>query len=420
LIAPQEKKVMMTSRFIRLAPTCGLVLALTAMLAGCRGGNSAEQPQGSAANAEKKPEGGAPAEHHDEPTVVALSPEAMERAGIRVEPVRAVTSGQVLIAPAELQPNADRIARVGPRVAGRIARVIVPLGADVRAGQALATIRSPEAAEAAAALDSARAAENLARRSLTRERELFERKVSAQREVLEAEAGLATAEAAVRAAEARLAAMGFSAPSGASQSGAPVVTVTSPIAGTVIERTAAADAPVGPDSVLFTIVDLSSLWLTVRVPETSVAAIRRGQPVSVIVGALPERPVEGRVEYIAPIVTPETRTVDVRVLVPNRGRDLRPGMSASARFDLPDVVATSKSEPRVLLPRAAVQELNQATVVFVPDGDRRFKPQQVTLGSSYGNDVEIVSGVKVGDRIVVQGAFTLKAQAMRGAVADPH
>jgi membrane fusion protein, heavy metal efflux system len=412
--------MMTPSRLIRRAHTCALLLALTAMLTGCGRGNSSQQPQGAAANAEHKPEGSAPAEHHDEPTVVELSPEAMERAGIRVEPVRAVTSGQVLMAPAELQPNADRIARVGPRVAGRIARVIVPLGADVRAGQPLATIRSPEAAEASAALDSARAAENLARRSLTRERELFERKVSAQREVLEAEAALATAGAAVRAAEARLAAMGFSALSGDSPRGDPVVTVTSPIAGTVIERTASADAPVGPDSVLFTIVDLSSLWLTVRVPETSAAAIRRGQTVSVVVGALPERPVEGRVEYIAPIVSPETRSVDVRVLVPNRGRELRPGMSASARFDLPDRPATADNEARVLVPRAAVQELNQASVVFVPDGDRRFKPQQVILGSSYGNDVEIVSGVKVGDRIVVQGAFTLKAQAMRGAVADPH
>lgn len=409
----------MISPLSRSVQICSIGFALTAMLVGCGRGNSSEQPQ-EAANAGHKPEGGAQAEHHDEPTVVELSPEAMARAGIRVEAIRAVPSGQVLMAPAELEPNADRMARVGPRVAGRIARVIVPLGANVRAGQPLATIRSPEAAEAAAALDSARAFENLARRSLMRERELFERKVSAQREVLEAEAALASAEAAVRGAEARLAAMGFSAPSGDSQRGDPVVTVTSPIAGTVIERTAAADAPVGPDSVLFTIVDLSSLWLTVRVPETSASAIRRGQNVSVVVGAMPDRPVEGRVDYIAPIVAPETRTVDVRVQVPNRSRELRPGMSASARFELPDRTTASSSEPRILVPRTAVQELNQSSVVFVPTGDRQFKPQQVTLGSSYGNDVEVVSGVKVGDRIVVQGAFTLKAQAMRGAVADPH
>jgi cobalt-zinc-cadmium efflux system membrane fusion protein len=237
--------------------------------------------------------------------------------------------------------------------------------------------------------------------------------------VLEAEAALASAEAAVRAAEARLAAKGFSAPSGNAQGTDPVVTVTSAIGGAVIERTAAADVPVGPDSVLFTIADLSSLWLTVRVPETSIAAIRRGQTVSVVVGGRPDRPVEGRVDYIAPIVAPETRTVDGRVQVPNRNGELRPGTSASARFVLPNPPQAS-GEARVLVPRTAVQELKQASVVFVPTGERQLKTQPVTLGSSYGNEVEVISGVKAGDRIVVQGAFTLKAQALRGAVADPH
>ena len=410
---------MMTISRTSAAPyLTGVACALFVLLVGCGRGSSSEQAAGKPAPAEHKAEG-AKAEHHEDEGVVELSPEAMKRADIRVESVGTRSSAQVLVAPAELQPNADRIARVGPRVSGRIAHVMVPLGANVRAGQPLATIRSPEAAEATATLDSARAAENLARRSLARERELFEKKVSAQREVIEAEAALASAEAAVRSAEARLAAKGFSAPSGNTQGSAPIVTVTSPIAGTVIERTAAADAPVGPDSVLFTIADLSSLWLTVRVPETNVAAIRRGQTVSVVVGGMPDRPVEGRVEYIAPIVSAETRTVDVRVQVPNKNRDLRPGASASARFDLPNA-PEANGEARVLVPRAAVQELNQATVVFVPSGENKFKAQPVTLGSSFGNQVEVLSGVKAGDRIVVQGAFTLKAQAVRGAGADPH
>ena len=408
---------MMISRWNR---GFAVVLVLLGSVIGCRGGGSSAQPEGASSSAEHKPEGAAEAEHHDEGSVVELSPEAMERAEIRVEEVRASQSEQVLLAPAELQPNADRIARVGPRVTGRIANVLVSLGANVRAGQPLATIRSPEAAEALAAIQSARATEKLARQSLARERELFDKRVAAQREVHEAEAALASAEAAVRSAEARLASMGFAAASAQASGGDSVVTVTSPIAGTVIERTAAVDAPVGPDSVLFTIADLSTLWLTVRVPETSVSAIRLGQAVSVTVGALPDRPVEGRIDYVAPLVTTETRTVDVRVRVPNRTRDLRPGMSASARFDLPARAPSTSMASQVLVPRAAIQELNQATVVFVPTGDRQFKPQPVTLGSDYGNAVEIVSGVAVGDRIVVQGAFTLKAQAVRGAAVHPH
>lgn len=411
---------MMTLRSPRRLTVGGLAVVLTWALfgSGC-GSSQPEQATTATRNAEQKAGGGVKGDHRDDATVVELSPEAMQRATIRVEPVRAVSPAQVLVAPAELETNADRIARVGPRVAGRVARVLVQLGSVVRAGQPLATIRSPDATEAAAALQSARAAENLARQTLIRERELLDKKVSAKREALEAEAALASAEAAVRAAEARLATMGFDIATADAEKSDPVVTVTSPIAGTVIERTAAVDAPVGSDSVLFTIADLSSLWLTVRVPETHVASIRRGQSVQVVVGALPDRPLEGRVDYLAPVVTPETRTVDVRLEVPNRGGELRPGMTATARFDFPDRT-TANSETRVLVPRTAVQELNQATVVFVPAGERQFKPQPVTLGSSYGTDVEVLAGIKPGDRIVVQGAFTLKAQALRGAVADPH
>lgn len=407
---------MRNARWIRTARMSALAVTLGVALIAC--GGAPEQPATSNANAEHAD--GAAEPHDDEPSAVELSPEAMKRAGIVVEEVRQVSGEQVLLAPAELQPNADRIARVGPRVSGRIQRVIATLGANVRAGQALATIWSPEAAEATAALESARAAERLARRSLERERDLFERRVAAQREVLEAEAALATAEADVRAAEARLAAMGFSSPGAASERRDSVVTVTSPIAGTVIDRTAAVDAPVGPDSVLFTIADLSTLWLTVRVPETSAAAVRRGQSVSVHVGALPEQPVQARIDYVAPIISPDTRTVDVRVEVPNRARELRPGMSATARFDLADPVASTGTERQVLVPRAAVQELNGATVVFVPAGDRQFTPQPVTIGAAYGSDVEVLSGINAGDRIVVKGAFTLKAQAVRGAGADHH
>jgi cobalt-zinc-cadmium efflux system membrane fusion protein len=434
-----------------------------------RAGNSdraAEKPDADKADAGSEGAHAEEGEHHDdEGGAVELSEEAMKRADIEVAEVRAVDASSVLLAPANLEPNADKLARVGPRVSGRIARVAVSLGATVKAGQALATIRSPEAAEAAAALDSAKAAENLARASLARERDLFERKISARREVLEAEAAAASAQAAVRAAEARLAAMGFargagstgsaaSSPAGAAagnrnaDAGAsldPVVTVTSPIAGTVIERTAAADAPVQPDSVLFTIADLRSLWLTVKVPELNATQIRRGQRVQIDVRALPGAPITGAIDYVAPIVDAGTRTVDVRLSVPNPQGMLRPGMSATAKFELtatapPSASPASRassaspanaaasgsprpaaSSARILIPRAAVQELNQASVVFVAtDEERRFEPKPVTLGATYGPDVEILSGLTAGTRIVVRGAFTLKAQAVRGGAAHDH
>lgn len=414
--SPEKAATIMTKRRAGRTGLTAVVLALGLAAMGC-GRDTTAGRQDAANQPGPQAVAGERDERRPERTIVELSPEGMARAGIGVETVRGVSALQVLVAPAELQPNSDRVARVGPRVAGRIARVIAALGEQVKAGQPLATIRSPEAVELTAALESARATETLARRSLARERALFERRISAQREVLEAEATLTRAEAATRAAEARLASIGFDTQGINVLRGDPVVTLTSPIAGTIIERTAAADAPVGPDSVLFVIADLRALWLTVRVPETRVEAVRLGQIVSVQVEALLDRPVVGRVEYVSPVVTPDTRTVDVRVQVPNRAGALRPGMSANARFDLPDA-DRSAGDVRMLVPRTAVQELNGASVVFVPVGERRFEARPVTLGATYGGAVEIVSGTKVGDRIVVRGAFTLKAQSVRGSRAE--
>ena len=423
------------ARAIPFTVVFGLGLGLSlGMTAGCGRGEApaADAHKDGDAHAGEKAGGekaGAHAEgeHHDEEGgAVELSEEAMKRAGIEVAEVRSVDASSVLLAPADLEPNADKLARVGPRVSGRIAHVAVSLGATVKAGQALATIRSPEAAEAAAALDGARAAEKLAQSSLARERDLFDRKISARREVLEAEEAASSAQAAVRAAEARLAAMGFAR---GNASADPVVTVTSPIAGTVIERTAAADAPVQPDSVLFTIADLRLLWLTVKVPELNATRIRRGQRVQIEVRALPGTPISGAVDSLAPIVDASSRTVDVRLSVPNPQGALRPGMSATAKFELTaaapasaaSAASASASSARILVPRTAVQELNQASVVFVTtDEERRFEPKPVTLGASYGPDVEILSGLAPGDRIVVRGAFTLKAQAVRGGAAHDH
>jgi len=413
----QEKaaKTMMKRRGLR-AGLCALVVVVFVTVFGCGRDTTAEH-QGTTDRPAGNAKASDPEGHGSERAIVELSPEATLRAGIRVETVRAVPVSQLLVAPAELQPNGDRIARVGPRVTGRIARVIALLGEKVKAGQPLATIRSPEAAELAADLYSARATEAVARRSAARERVLFEHRISAQREVLEAEATLARAEAAVRAAEARLAAIGFNTEGLDARAGDPIVTLTGPIGGTIIERTATSDAPVGPDSVLFVIADLRTLWLTVRVPETSIEAIRTGQTVKVQVAAFPDRPVEGRIGYIAPVVASDTRTVDVRLEVPNAGGEFRPGMSATAQFDLPDRERPGQ-DVRVLVPRTAVQELNGASVVFVPAGERRFEARRVTVGSTYGTDVEILSGAKVGDRIVVYGAFTLKAQSVRGSAAE--
>ena len=386
----------------------GVVCAL-AVLAAC--GDRAVPDRGAIEPAGEHADEAGPAGMEE----IVLTAEALKRAGIELDTVETLPGGAVMLAPAEITLNADRMAKVGPRVAGRIAALPVALGQQVVPGMVLATIDGPEIGAVVAAFTAAQAAETLAERTLEREQGLFARKIAAEREVLDARAALARAQADRRAAELRLRALGLD--PGRLDESPGTLPVRSPIQGTVIDRQAVLGAPVAPDDVLFTIADLSTLWLIAKVPETVIRDIRLGDAVTVLVDALPDRRFAGRVSYIASVVAPASRTVDVRISVENAGRELRAGMFARARL----AARAAAGDPgRPVVPRTAVQTLNGRTVVFVPGEPGHFRIQEVTLGRDLGGDVEVLAGLAEGDRVVVTGSFTLKAEAVRGAVGHPH
>ena len=362
--------------------------------------------------------GSTPADKHDETPVVRLSEAARQRAAIAVMVVEARSVNDVLSTPAELQLNGDRVAMVGPRVAGRVAGIVVSMGDRVSNGTVLASIDSPDVGSLLASYTSAQATESVAQRTYQREKDLFARRISSEREVLAAEAALASATSERRSVESRLQALGVPLPTaGSTGPTSALLPIRSPIQGTVIERNATIGAPVGPETVLFKLADLSTLWLVAKVPETAMRDIRRGDTVTVKVDALPDQPVSGRVSYIGATVSETTRTVDVRIDVPNGTGQLKPGMFARAQ--LATHVARERSD-RLLIPQAAVQELNRKRVVFVPRPDGGFDVREVTVGASVGDDIEVLSGLKAGDTIVTSGSFTLKSQAVRGETGESH
>jgi cobalt-zinc-cadmium efflux system membrane fusion protein len=305
---------------------------------------------------------------------------------------------------------------IGPRVAGRVATIPVSMGDHVDAGTVLASIDSPDVGTVLASYTSSLTAESVAQRTYQREKDLFAHGISAERDVLAAEAALASATSERRGVESRLQALGIVLPSAGSASPtSALLAIRSPIQGTVIERNATIGAPVGPDTVLFKIADLSTLWLVAKVPETTMRDIRRGDTVSVKIDALPDQPVAGRVSYIGATVSDTTRTVDVRIDVPNATSRLKPGMFARAQFA---TRSAREQSVRMLIPQIAVQELKGKRVVFVPRSDGGFAVREVTVGASIGDDIEIVSGLKAGERIVTSGSFTLKSQAVRGEAGE--
>jgi cobalt-zinc-cadmium efflux system membrane fusion protein len=397
----------------------GLAILLTALTVGCGRGKSSSgnaPPRANAPGGAREP---AAAEKHDDASVIRLSEVARQRASISVVTVQPRSASDVLSAPAELQLNGDRVAMVGPRVVGRVARIAVSMGDRVAVGTVLATIDSPDVGSLLASFTSAQAAESVAQRTYQREKDLFARRISAEREVLAAEAELARATSERRSVESRLQALGVALPpdGSASPASAALLPIRSPIPGTVIERTATIGATVGPDTVLFKLADLSTLWLVAKVPETTMRDIRRGDTVTVKVDALPDQPVSGRVSYIGATVSDTTRTVDVRIDVPNRTGELKPGMFARAQFA---TRSTRQRSAQILIPQIAVQELNRKRVVFVPRTDGGFDVREVTIGASVGDDLEILSGLKAGDTVVTTGSFTLKSQAVRGEAGESH
>lgn len=400
-------------------PVAVAVILCTGLAAGCGRGESPQANAPPDAHVPGNTREPAALETHAEVSVVRLSDAARQRATIAVITVQPRSVSDVLSVPAELQLNGDRVAMVGPRVAGRVARIAVSMGDRVDAGTVLASIDSPDVGGLLASYTGAQAAESVAQRTYQREKDLFARRISAEREVLAAEAELARATSERRTVESRLQALDLALPrAGSSGPASALLPIRSPIQGTVIERNAVIGAPVGPDAVLFTLADLSTLWLVAKVPETTMRDIRRGDAVTVTVDAVPDRPVSGRVSYIGATVSDTTRTVDVRIDVPNRTGQLKPGMFARAQL----ATRGARTEPsnRLLIPQIAVQELNRKRVVFVPRGDGGFDVREVTVGASVGDDIEVLSGLKAGDRIVTTGSFTLKSQAVRGEAGESH
>jgi plastocyanin len=195
----------------------------------------------------------------------------------------------------------------------------------------------------------------------------------------------------------------------------PTTTVPAPIAGVVIERAANAGLNVDPSFKLFTVVDLSTVWVVADAYEKDFSGVRVGASAAITTKAYPDLVVRGRVTYIDPQVNPETRTAKVRVEVSNPGNRLRLGMFADATLE------GAAPSSGALIPKSAVQTVGNRTVVYVADPKQleRFVEREVRLGSTSGDEINVLSGVAPGDSVVSEGSFFVRAErdrlGLRGA-----
>ena len=345
---------------------------------------------------------------------VSLTDDALESLELTYARAEVMELAPTLEVPAELVSVPDRVAEIGARVSGRIVDVLVNTGDEVDRSDALLTIESAELGRAWADLLAARARERVALRARDRQQTLLDGRVTSMRAFEEAQGAWEVADADVRAALTRLAALGVVEP-GEPPVNPARVTLYSPIDGTVTARWANVGAWVEPADVLARVIDLDELWLEAAVYEQQVRFVDVGQAVQVELRAFPEAVFVGTVERVAGVLDEPSRSVGVRIVLANEDGRLRPGMFATARIQ---GTLSRESRKLVAIPWAAVQEIDGRRTVFVRAGEGTFEVRRVLTAERVGDFVEILTGLEEGDEVVADGSFLLKGQLLRSTLAE--
>ena len=389
--------------------TLAMCVGCLAVAACGRGSEDTAKPTAAAPAA-----AGAP--HKEAPNTVEVDEGMLRDLRITTRAVESRTGSDLVVLLGELAVDERAYAEVGPPVAARVTRLFVNTGDTVRAEQTLVELTSPDLGRERAAYLSANVRLKLAEAVLERKRGLATEKIVPLREVQEAESAVGEARAVVRASRAAIAAFGVDPPTddgdGATAS---TFVLRSPVAGAVIERTAVLGQLLDPATPAFRIGNLATLWLTVHAFERDAVRIRQGVRARLSFPALPGQDFEGVVTTVGRHVERASRTVPVRIDVKNRGNLLRPGMSATATLPVGDTGAI------LTVPVASVQRVRNEWCVFLPKDANHFEIRRIGRGRDLGGEVEVLSGLRAGETIVVDGAFLLKAQAEKGeAEHDAH
>ena len=406
-----------------------LVIAVAVAAAACsKERREATPPSGHAAAAQALPAqqtdaAGAPTSappHEDEteqhealPTKVRLPASVVRSAGIRTAAATSDSLPATVDLTGEIAADPDKSARLAARVPGRIVDVRIKEGGRVTAGQTVAVLESPELARARATLASAGARARSARLNADRLKSLEAKSLASGQEVSAAQAEAAALDAEVAAARQTLGALGQG--SDEAQGGSARVTVRSPLTGFVLSRDAVQGQTVDAAHVIAVVGDLENVYFLGRLFEKDLARVKVGANTEVRLNAYPNEMFEGKIETIGRQLDAAARTVTARILVRNHGDLVKVGLFGTARVVVGGAEGSTK---HVVVPLSAVTRVANKDVVFVrqPDGDFELHP--VTVGRTAAGRVEILSGLRTGEQVVVDGAFTLKSAILKGTFGE--
>lgn len=351
-----------------------------------------------------------------EPGVISLEADSQRLIGLQTAIVGFAQVDATLSTTGEIASNADREAHVTTRVPGRVLSVRKGVGDWARTGETIAVLESVELGQAQAEYLQSEAKQDLASSTYERQRQLYADKLTAKKEVQAAANELRLARIDTERDANQLKLLGFTgdriARLARNRQLDPTVPLLAPITGVVIAKHVTIGEVLEPNAAepAFTLSDTSRLWINADVYEKDLARVHSGQEATITTAAYAGKVFRGHVSNISTGLEKESRTAKARIVVDNPDHKLKPEMFVNVKIAL-------GSQQALMVPKAAVQEEDQKKLVFVPQGDDKFKETPIEVGAEYGGRLQVLSGLKAGDTVVTKGSYDLKAQARKGSFA---
>ncbi len=353
------------------------------------------------------------------PGRITLSAEESTRVGLVVQPVVRSDFRTHRDFPAIVQPNQRNMAEITTLVRGRVVEVYADLGQEVKANAPLAILYSSELGLAQSAYLKAKAKLHVAEQAFNRAQFLLQEQVIGEAESQRRQAELLSAQAEANESHDRLKLLGMNDEEfrrlERSRQIRSVVPIVAPFGGRIIGRKLTRGEVVETTENLFVIADLSEVWVLANIPEKDIPFVHSvhasgGTQVDVRINAYPKEVFKGTITYVGDVLDPITRTMQLRIELPNQDGRLKSEMFATIRL-------FSESQPdRLAVPEAALQRDQGRTFVFVQRGTNEYEMRDVHIGESNGTLTSILGGLNEGEQVVTHGAFVLKSELLKKPV----
>ena len=402
----ENASVMSSPLRVRLHLVAALMVAVLLAHAGCN------QAPGDAAVAH--PPGATSA-----PGIVTLTAEESARIGLVVQPATRSDFRTYREFPAIVQPNERAMADITTLVRGRVVDVYADLGQQVEANALLAILYSSDLGLAQSAYLKARAKLHVAEQAYARAKFLLQEQVIGEAEAQRRQAELLSMQAEAHEARDHLKLLGMNNDEfrrlDKSRDIRSHVPIVAPFAGRIIGRNLTRGEVVETTEKLFVVADLSEVWVRANIPEKDIPFVHTvhasgGRQAEVRINAYPRETFKGTITYVGDVLDPTTRTMQLRLELPNPEGRLKPEMFATIRL-------FSESQPdRLAVPEAALQRDQNRTFVFVQRNVTEYEVREVQVGESNGTHSTILGGLTEGEPVVTHGAFILKSELLKKQV----